>query len=79
MVTVFLLTWPTGSLGFAQLSNKLNHAIKLIRVHTYKDSGIRKENRQMSPWPLSLESYGPFIKRLGHQGKSMGQGKNSTN
>ena len=29
----------------------------------------------MSPWPLSLESYGPFIKRLGHQGKSMGQEK----
>ena len=23
-------------------------------------------NRQMSLWPLSLESYGPFIKRLGH-------------
>ena len=28
--------------------------------------GLGRFNRQMSLWPLSLESYGPCIKRLGH-------------
>ena len=39
------------------------NSLKVILCHF---QGLGRFNRQMSLWPLSLESYGPFIKRLGH-------------
>ena len=37
-----------------------------LSENAMQSQGLGRFNRQMSLWPLSLESYGPCIKRLGH-------------
>ena len=55
------------TLSLKTVRDKYN-ASGVIKVYTHfiKPQGLGRFNRQMSLWPLSLESYGPCIKRLGH-------------
>ena len=52
-------------IGSKALATRLEKILPEI-IHESHVQGLGRFNRQMSLWPLSLESYGPCIKRLGH-------------
>ena len=36
---------------------------------------LGRQNRHMGLWPLGFQSYGPFLKRMGHYSNGVGQKK----